>query len=55
MKTDERIKLTTVKCPGCKKLHKIRMNWIGKGTPYKFCRSCQGIVDRNGIIDEKNN
>ncbi len=33
---------TTVvcKCPLCGELHKVRMDWTGKGMPRKYCRRC---------------
>lgn len=30
-------------CPKCLKVHSIRMHWIGRGTPRKFCISCRHI------------
>ncbi|MFO7708051.1 MAG: hypothetical protein R6V84_07740 [Desulfobacterales bacterium] len=28
-------------CPGCGKMHVMKMNWIGRGAPRKFCQSCR--------------
>lgn len=28
------------KCPACGKLHKLKLNWTGNGTPRKYCESC---------------
>ena len=30
-------------CPKCVKTHFIKMHWIGRGTPRKFCPSCRNI------------
>ena len=36
-------------CPGCGKLHIMKMHWIGRGVPRKFCESCR---DREAPLDE---
>jgi hypothetical protein len=28
-------------CPGCGKMHVMKMRWIGRGIPRKFCQSCR--------------
>ena len=28
-------------CPGCGKMHIMKMRWIGRGVPRKFCQSCR--------------
>lgn len=28
-------------CPGCGKVHVMKMKWIGRGVPRKFCQSCR--------------
>lgn len=28
-------------CPGCGKMHIMKMRWIGRGVPRKFCESCR--------------
>jgi hypothetical protein len=28
-------------CPGCGKLHIMKLRWIGRGVPRKFCQSCR--------------
>lgn len=33
-------KMMNVICPKCQKTHKMRMLWIGNGTPRKFCQAC---------------
>jgi hypothetical protein len=35
-------------CPGCGKLHVMKMRWIGRGVPRKFCQSCR---DRETPLD----
>ena len=32
------------KCPKCGKLHILKMHWIGRGRPYKYCDPCKGAV-----------
>jgi transposase-like protein len=36
-------------CPGCGKMHIMKMRWIGRGVPRKFCQSCR---DRETPLDE---
>jgi hypothetical protein len=36
-------------CPGCGKMHIMKMQWIGRGVPRKFCESCRG---RETPLDE---
>ena len=36
-------------CPGCGKMHTMKMRWIGRGVPRKFCESCR---DRETPLDE---
>jgi len=28
-------------CPGCGKMHIMKMRWIGRGVPRKFCQNCR--------------
>jgi transposase-like protein len=28
-------------CPGCGKMHIMKMRWIGRGVPRKFCEGCR--------------
>jgi len=28
-------------CPRCGKMHIMKMRWIGRGVPRKFCESCR--------------
>jgi transposase-like protein len=35
-------------CPGCGKIHTMKMKWIGRGVPRKFCQSCR---DRGTPLD----
>ena len=36
-------------CPGCGKMHIMKMRWIGRGVPRKLCESCW---DRENSSDE---
>ena len=36
-------------CPGCGKFHILKMHWIGRGVPRRFCQSCR---DREIPLDE---
>jgi transposase-like protein len=38
-------------CPGCGKMHVMKMRWIGRGVPRKFCQHCR---DCETPIDEEN-
>ena len=31
---------TMAKCPKCEKLHKMVLDWKGRGTPRKYCQRC---------------
>ena len=33
-------KSTVCRCPRCGRKHKLKFNWIGRGTPLKFCHNC---------------
>lgn len=37
-------------CPGCGKVHLMKMRWIGRGVPRKFCQSCR---DRETPLDDQ--
>lgn len=37
-------------CPGCGKMHVMKMRWIGRGVPRKFCQSCR---DRETPLDDQ--
>ena len=32
-------------CPKCGTIHKMRIRWIGRGIPRKFCEKCKKAVD----------
>ena len=34
-------------CPKCQLKHSMRLHWIGRGTPRKFCNRCR---DRGGVF-----
>ena len=36
-------------CPGCGKMHIMKIRWIGRGVPRKFCESCR---NRETPLDE---
>jgi transposase-like protein len=33
-------------CPKCEAVHRMRLKWIGRGIPKKFCPSCRGKIGR---------
>jgi hypothetical protein len=35
-------------CPGCRTLYTMKMNWVGRGVPRKFCQSCR---EKNALIE----
>jgi hypothetical protein len=35
-------------CPSCRTLYTMKMNWVGRGVPRKFCQSCR---DKNALIE----
>lgn len=37
-------------CPGCGKMHIMKMRWIGRGVPRKFCQHCR---DRQTPLDDE--
>ena len=37
-------------CPGCGKMHIMKMRWIGRGVPRKFCQNCR---DRQTPLDDE--
>jgi len=37
-------------CPGCGKMHIMKMCWIGRGVPRKFCQRCR---DRETPLDDE--
>lgn len=36
-------------CPRCGKMHIMKIRWIGRGVPRKFCQNCR---DRETPFDE---
>jgi len=46
--------LTLCICPRCEKPHKIKMRWIGRGIPKKFCEKCRARISsrRFGCSEE---
>ena len=37
-------------CPRCGKMHIMKMRWIGRGVPRKFCQNCR---DRETPFDDE--
>ena len=33
-------------CPKCLKYHKAKINWIGRGIPRVYCKSCKNIISK---------
>jgi hypothetical protein len=31
-------------CPKCRERHSMKMYWIGKFTPWKYCKHCKNIM-----------
>ena len=43
---------TLCNCPRCKRDHTMRIKFIGRGTPRKYCPNCQIVVGyRSGGMD----
>jgi hypothetical protein len=36
-------------CPGCGGIHVMKIHWIGRGVPRKFCQNCK---DRETPLDD---
>lgn len=34
-------------CPKCHKKHIVKLKWIGRGTPRKFCQACKFHIDEH--------
>lgn len=34
-------------CPKCGAVHRMRIRWIGRGIPRKFCEKCRVTMERN--------
>ena len=37
-------------CPKCGQMHIMKIRWMGRGIPRKFCRNCR---DRAGWLDDR--
>ena len=47
-------KITDCKCPKCGRMHKMKINWIGRGIPRKFCGECDWYPEQySGIEDAR--
>ena len=40
-KYNDKLKIECI-CPKCGIKHKMKLLWIGRGTPRKFCQTCKG-------------
>ena len=38
-------KKTVCRCPKCRCKHTIKMKYIGRGVPWKFCQPCKNTVE----------
>jgi transposase len=45
---------TTCICPRCGKKHDMKLLWIGRGAPRKFCPSCKPMQEVFGAAVEQN-
>jgi hypothetical protein len=43
---------TICKCPNCGKKHVLKMRWIGRGMPWKFCGPCKLITGDYDHIED---
>lgn len=41
-------RMTRCWCPKCERFHKMRIIWIGRGVPYKYCRRCKNKYELSG-------
>ena len=41
-------------CPKCRKEHKVKIRWIGRGVPRIYCNSCRSKVGPIYSLDYKN-
>jgi hypothetical protein len=48
-------KLTECICPNCKKEHKIKIHWIGRGVPKIYCKKCKDHASNNLTIHGNSN
>ena len=40
-------------CPKCEETHVMKLKWIGRGIPKKFCKACEGRIGRlKGLPDD---
>ena len=43
-------------CPKCGRKHKVKLRWIGRGVPKKFCQPCKvALSDYEYVIEPKLN
>jgi hypothetical protein len=36
----DRTPIVEAKCPGCGKIHKVKLDWTGNGIPRIYCEKC---------------
>lgn len=45
-------KTTVCKCPKCGRMHKMKINFIGRGVPRKFCGECGWYPEQYSGIED---
>jgi Zn ribbon nucleic-acid-binding protein len=53
MRSGER--MTPCVCPRCNTQHRLKMRWIGRGVPRKFCHACVRAIDTGLVNDIESN
>lgn len=43
-------KIVDAKCPRCRRKHKAKLYWTGRGMPKIYCEGCRRFVERNPMI-----
>lgn len=38
--------MTDCLCPMCRKIHQLKIHWIGRGMPRKYCWTCLALIDK---------
>ena len=44
--------LTECLCPKCRTYHRMKLNWIGRGIPRKFCEKCKHRIGLKDLPDQ---
>ncbi len=42
---DPEAKMTACLCPLCRQEHELKLHWIGRGIPRKYCSECLDLLD----------